>query len=172
MTKNEKLQEFFDFTNEDLEENRQGRVSEDQLALVKIKLQNEITAIVFVFVVLGFIALVISFGNSQNSAAFQKTLFTTLAVGVMAAIYILFRYAYKSDYSLSSIEGKANFVWVEERVKYNGTYRTTRRLKLHIKDISFDVKKDLLEIIDQGDHCRFYYTNGGDIVSVECLNNN
>lgn len=169
MSKNEKLQEYFDFTETDLQENRQGHVSKDQQLLVKNKLQNEINGILFVLLVLGIIFVAINLGNSNNFAEFQKTLIVPGFAVVFAFLFILYRYANKSDMTLSSVEGKVNFVWVEESVRDNGTYRTSRRLKMHIKDISFDVKKDLLEVIDQNDHIRFYYTGGGDIISAEFI---
>lgn len=169
MTKNEKLQEYFDFTETDLNENSQGRVSEDQKLLVKNKLQNQINAILFILIVLGFITVAINLGRSNDFAEFQKTLVIPAFIGVFAFLYILYQYANKSDLSLKSVEGKVNFVWVEERIRDNGTYRTSRRLKMHVKDISFDVQKDLLEVIDQGDDIHFYYTGGGDIISAEYL---
>lgn len=169
MSKNEKLQEYFDFTETDLQENSQGRVSEDQQLLVKNKLQNQTNGVLFVFLVLGFIFVAINLGRSNNFAEFQKTLIIPGFIAVFVFLFILYRYANKSDMTLSSVEGKVNFVWVEERVRENGTYRTSRRLKMHVKDMSFDVKKDLLEVIDQNDHIRFYYTGGRDIVSAEFL---
>lgn len=169
MTKNEKLQEYFDFTETDLNENSQGRVSEDQKLLVKNKLQNRINAILFILIVFGFITVAINLGRSNNFAEFQKTLVIPAFIGVFVFLYILYQYANKSDVSLKFVEGKVNFVWVEERIRDNGTYRTSRRLKMHVKDISFDVQKDLLEAIDQGDDIRFYYTGGGDIISAEYL---
>jgi hypothetical protein len=167
MTKNEKLQEYFDFTEPDLKENSEGRVSKDQQLLVKNKLQNQINGILFVLLVLGFITVAINLGRSNDFAAFQKTLVIPAFIGVFAFLFILYQYANKSDFSLKFVEGKVNFVWVEERVRENGTYRTSRRLKMHVNDVSFDVQKDILEIIDQGDNVRFYYTGGGDIVSAE-----
>ena len=173
MSKNEKLQEYFDFTVDDLEENIQGRITEDQQLLVKNKLQNEISGVVFIAIVLGFITLVFNIGRFSNEADFKNSLILPGFIAVFVALFILFRYGKKSDYSLKTIEGRVNFVWVERTVRGSSNFvdRTTPRLKMRVKDVSFDVREGLMDILDQGDICRFYYTGGGDIVAAKVIDN-
>lgn len=176
MTNNEKLQEYFNFTQSDLQENRQGQVSEDQRLLVKGRNQrfNNNILIVLVFILVISAGAAIYTRNAiSNVSDFP---FSSAVVGpgitiVIMAVYMINRSKKKSDFSLQKVEGKVNFVWVEERIRNNSNagpdYKTVRSLQMRVGGESFNVREELMDIINQGDNVRFYYTGGGDIVSAE-----
>lgn len=176
MSKDLKLQEYFNFTQSDLQENRQGRVSDDQRLIVKDRAQrfNNKILIVLVFI------LVISAGAAffvRNAVLGTGTFrFSSAMLGpaitiVIMTVYMVNRSQKKNDFSLQRAEGTVNFVWVEERVRNHSNagpdYKTVRSLQMRVGGTSFNVKEELMDIINQGDNCRFYYTGGGDIVSAE-----
>lgn len=172
MTTNEKLQEYFDFTESDLEENRQGRITKDQELIVKDKTNTfNNRAIVIVMALLLFYFISLSTSMTTREILESNFLFVSGAIIVGMALFLLLRTSGRNDYTLNQIEGKVNFVWVEERSRGTSLTRdaTVRSFKMRVKTHSFDVTEELMDIIDQGDVCRIYYTSGGDILSMESV---
>ncbi|HNO94431.1 MAG TPA: hypothetical protein PKJ84_09680 [Anaerolineales bacterium] len=176
MTKNEKLQEYFNFTQSDLQENRQGQVSEDQRLIVKNRAQrfnnNILIVLVFILVIsAGAAAFTRKAVLSASGFPFSPALLGPGITIVIMTVYMLNRSKKKSDFSLHKAEGTVNFVWVEERVRNHSNsgpdYKTVRSLQMRVGGESFNVREELMDIINQGDNARFYYTGGGDIVSAE-----
>lgn len=176
MAKDLKLQEYFNFTQSDLQENRQGRVSEDQRLIVKDRSQrfnNNILIVLIFILVISAGAAMFARGAISGTGKFP---FSSAMLGpaitiVVMAVYMVNRSRKKNDFSLHQAEGTVNFVWVEERVRNHSNagpdYKTVRSLQMRVGGTSFNVKEELMDIIDQGENCRFYYTGGGDIVSAE-----
>lgn len=178
MSKNEKLQEYFHFNQNDLQANRQGRVTEDQRAQIKAKVQrynNRILIVLGVVLVIGFIAN-FAIRIAAASDEFSK-LFSSLPMGAVGSlfasfimvIFLIFRTQKKNEHSLLKVEGTVNFVWVESRVSNQDRtgYKTIKNLQMRVGGVSFNVNENLIDIINQGDNARFYYSSGGDIVSAE-----
>jgi hypothetical protein len=182
MSKNEKLQEYFEFNQSDLQENRSGRISDSQKEILKGRQNryNSRVLIMVVFVVLiGVGGLFLSgiLGSGKSSTNISTVLTSSLSVIITPIVligFLLYRNRHKSDTSIQATEGTVNFIWVESRErtssKTGSGYRTVRRLQRRVGGVSFNVGEKLMDIINQGDNCRFYYTGGGDMVSAEALN--
>ena len=178
MTKDSKLQEYFNFTQSDLQANRQGRVTEKQRAHVKGKVQRFNSRIAvflafFLFISIGafFVVRMVSSGT-EVSGGLPISAF--LGPGITVVILIVFmmsRTNRKNDFSVKKAEGTVNFVWVERRIMNQDKtgYKTEKNLQMQVGGVSFNVSKNLMDIINQGDNVRFYHTGGGDIVSAEFL---
>ena len=167
MSKDEKLQEYFEFTESDLQENRLGNVSEDQEFLINENAWKDAGRITAVFAALG--VLVFVFIQPQSSDSGNSLMYPGI-LALIAVVSIGLRFIKKSNLSLESVEGEVNFVWEERRIRDVGRHTsqtTTPRLKMYVGGKSFDAREELMDILDQGDNCRFYYTGGGDIVSAE-----
>lgn len=169
-SKNERLQDYFDFDNEDIKENKEGRISQYQKEIVNEKLQKDNTRIFIGLAVVGVIVFVITQARSSSGAS--PSLMIPGMIGLVIVASIVLRTIKKSDLSLNLVEGEVNFVW-EEHTHINPETQVVQHglpvLKLKVDDRSFDVREELMDILDQGDTCRFYYTGGGDIVSAEFL---
>lgn len=172
-----KLQEYFNFTQNDLQANRQGRVTENQQAHVKGKVQRFNSRILVVLAIMFVIGFGVNFAVRMASASndFSGSI-PTAALGPVITIVVLIlfmavRSNKKNDFSLQKVEGIVNFVWVENRVPNQDRtgYKTEKSLQMKVGGVSFNVSENLIGIINQGDECRFYYTGGGDIVSAEFL---
>lgn len=173
MSKNEKLQEYFNFTQSDLQANRQGQLTEEQQLLLKDKtnrlmIRGSIVAIFMLAVIA--VPLIVVF----RSAEMEITPIALIAPAISFAAVILlivYRVGQGNKTALLTAEGKVNFVWVESQIpKSDRTgYTTEQHLKMRVGGVSFGVNEALMDIIDQGDHVRFYYTSGGDVVSAEFL---
>lgn len=160
MAKVAELQKYFKFTDNDLKENRKGRVTTEQRSALQEKRNKENTTIIIAGAVIIIVALVIS----PSSMLMPGVMVASVIVG------IVLRNIRKSDISIHSIDGAVAFVWVESKMIGNrDDFIPTRTLKMKVGYKSFDARKELMEIIDQGDACRFYYTGGGDIISAEFL---
>lgn len=162
MNKTEGLQRYFNFTQNDLDENIQGRMTEKQRVMLREKIQKEIIMIVALFMILAVVALIIFPSNKLYSGVMIVAMVVTVTLRIII----------KSNHSLDFVEGKVNFFWEEHRVRDAGdenTYTTTRKLKMEVDGRSFDVREELMDIIDQGDNCCFYLTGGGDFLSAEFL---
>lgn len=175
MSTNEKLQQYFNFTQNDLQANRQGRVTENQQAHVKGKVQRFNSRIIIFIIVVAVIAFGVNFAIRMAAAsdAFSGSI-PTAALGPVITIAILFffmafRTNKKNDFSLKKAEGTVNFVWVERQVSNMDRtgYKTEKSLEMRVGGVSFNVNQNLMDIINQGDNVRFYYTGGGEIVSAE-----
>lgn len=178
MSKTEKLQQYFNFTQSDLQANRQGRVTENQRAHIKAKVQrynNRILIVLGVVLVIGFIA---NFAIRIAAASDQfSNFFSSLPMGAVGSIFaafimvifLIFRTQKKNEQSLLKAEGTVNFVWVENRISNQDRtgYKTIKNLQMRVGGVSFNVNENLIDIINQGDNARFYYSSGGDIVSAE-----
>ncbi len=173
MSNNEKLQEYFDFTESELEENRQGRVTEEQGLIIKERTQKYNNLALAGTLIL----LAVAFGIILNSTSDVKDypIMDAMTVPIIIAggvvIFLLLRTASKNDFTVQKVEGKVNFAWVEERTR--GSWKTgdtpVSRFKMRVGGKSFDVREELMDIIDPGERYRFFYTSGGDILSVEVL---
>lgn len=176
MTANQKLQEYFKFTQSDLEANRQGRVTENQQAHVKGRVQR-FNSRIFIFVAVllmisagVFFAVRLASGSGNSEGGFPTSfLFGPAITIIILIVFVATRTNRKNDFSLKKAEGMVNFVWVERRVanQDNTGYKTEKSLEMRVDGVSFNVSKNLMDIINQGDNVRFYYTGGGEIVSAE-----
>lgn len=176
MNKNEKLQQYFNFTQGDLHANRQGRITENQQTQVKGRVQRFNSRIlIFVAVLLlvsvgvFFAVRMISVSGSSSSGFPVSSLFGPAITVIVLIIFMANRTNKKNDFSIKKAEGTVNFVWVEHRIanQDNTGYKTEKSLEMRVSGVSFNVNQNLMDIIDQGDNVRFYYTGGGDIVSAE-----
>ena len=178
MSKDLKLQEYFNFTQSDLQENRQGRVTENQQAHVKGKVQrfnSRILVVLAIMFVIGFgvnFAVRMASASSDFSGSIPAAAFAPVITIVILILFMAFRTNKKNDLSLKKIDGTVNFVWVEHRIanQDNTGYKTEKKLEMRVGSTSFNVSSNLMDVITQGDDVRFYYTGGGDIVSAEFLN--
>ncbi|MBL8079674.1 MAG: hypothetical protein JNM55_17030 [Anaerolineales bacterium] len=175
MTKVESLQKYFEFNQSDLEANRQGRVTENQQARVKGRVQR-FNSRILIFVAILLVIATVSFavrtasGTGNSEGGFPTSFLFGPAITIIILIaFIANRTNKKNDLSLKTIEGTVNFVWVENRVPNQDRtgYKTEKSLEMRVGGVSFHVNQRLMDIIDQGDHCRFYYTGGGEIISAE-----
>lgn len=176
MTANQKLQEYFKFTQSDLQANRQGRVTENQQAHVKGRVQR-FNSRIFIFVAVllmisagVFFAVRLASGSGNSEGGFPTSfLFGPAITLIILIVFVATRTNKKNDFSLKKAEGMVNFVWVERRVanQDNTGYKTEKSLEMRVDGVSFNVSKNLTDIINQGDNVRFYYTGGGEIVSAE-----
>lgn len=177
MSKDLKLQEYFNFTQGDLQANRQGRVTEHQQEHVKGKVQRFNSRIIVVLVIMFVIGFGVNFAVRMASAGggFDGSI-PFAALGpvitiVVLILFMIFRTNKKNDFSLQKAEGTVNFVWVENRVPNQDRtgYKTEKDLHMKVGGVSFNVSENLVGIINQGENVRFYYTGGGEIVSAEFL---
>jgi len=176
MNRNEKLQEYFQFDETDLRENRQGRVSELQRSIVKNRVgsfnRNALIVGVLILAVAGVVVARVGGAlGADNLFSMLRLVAGPLLTILVLSGFLIYRTSRKNDFSLKSAEGPVNFVWVEDRVanQDNTGYKTVRRLQMRVGGVSFHVKEALMDVINQGDICRFYYTGGGDIVSAEFI---
>lgn len=176
MSKDLKLQEYFNFTQSDLQANRQGRVTENQRAHVKGKVQRFNSRIVIFLAVILLISVAVFFSVRMASASAGSLdglpITAFLGPGVTVVILVIFmasRTNKKNDFSLQKAEGAVNFIWVERRIMNQDQtgYKTEKSLQMRVDGVSFNVSQNLMDILNQGDNLRFYYTGGGDIVSAE-----
>ena len=177
MSKELKLQEYFNFTQSDLQANLQGRVTENQQAHVKGKVQRFNSRILVVLAIMFVIGFGVNFAVRMASASsdFSGSI-PTAALGpvitiVVLILFMVFRTNKKKDFSLQKAEGMVNFVRVERRIanQDNTGYKTEKSLQMKVGSASFNVSENLVGIINQGENVRFYYTGGGEIVSAEFL---
>lgn len=179
MSKDIKLQEYFNFTQSELRENQQGRITETQRAHVKGKVQRFNSRISIFLAILVMISVGIFFvvrmmsSSAGSSSGLPVSAFLGPGITVMVLIvFMASRTNRKNDLSIQKAEGAVNFIWVERQVMNQDRtgYKTEQGLQMRVGGVSFNVSENLMDIINQGDNCRFYYTGGGDIVSAEFMN--
>lgn len=172
MTREERLQSYFDFTENDLKQNRLGRVTAAQKQALREKTNRESIRLFGVFTGLAVVFMVIDRVkfSSNNSPLSWGIPFVLIGIAVVS---MLLRMVKRSNTSLNSVSGRVSFVWEEKKIydtENINRYTITRLLKMRVGGKSFDADEALKNIIEPGENCRFYITEGGDIVSAELLN--
>ncbi len=173
MSNNGMLQEYFDFTESELEENRQGRVTEEQALIIKERTQkyNNLAVAITLLLLAVVVGIILNSTSDVKDFPIMETMSIPLMIAGGVVIFLVLRTVSKNDFSVQKVEGKVNFVWVEERTR--GSWKTgdatVSRFKMRVGGKSFDVREELMDIIDSGERYRFFYTSGGDILSAEVL---
>jgi hypothetical protein len=169
MSKTERLEEFFNFTEDDLKGNRKGFITEDQQLVLKEKTWRETNLLLITFVGIAIIYAAIA-GTSNSGSG---SMMIPALLGIIAVVVIIVRGVKRSDQSVHSVEGEIEFFWEEHKERDADrplSYQTTAKiLKMIVGEKTFQVRDELMNILDQGDNCRFYYTSGGVILSAEIL---
>lgn len=165
MSKNERLQEYFQFTDEDLRENRRGELTGEQRSIIKGNIWKEVSYVLMIILGILFLVFVMSSASptiSMNDPNPAVLVILTLS----AALFLVFRVLKKNDLTLYDAKGKVSFI--RTRV-IGGGIQARNTTELRVEGKVFKVRDDLMDILDQGDICQLFYTGGGDIVSVEFL---
>lgn len=167
MSKNERLQEYFEFTEDDLRENRRGELTAEQRSIIKGRMWKEINRVLIIVLGILFIVFIVVPAFPTES---RNTSNPTVAVilTLMTAVFLVFRALTKNDLALHEVKGKVRFI---RTVVVGGGMRERTNTELKVDGRVFKVREDLMDILDQGDICHFFYTGGGDIVSAEFLDN-
>lgn len=171
MTRQERLQSCFDFTEDDLKQNRLGRLTVAQKQALQKKTNREAARLFWFFMGLAAIFIVIDRVKFSSGSSPLSWAIPVVLIGI-AAVSMLLRSIKRSNISLNSVSGKVDFTWEEQKVyDPENINRSTimRRLKMRVGGRSFDADETLKNIIEPGENCRFYVTGGGDIVSAEFL---
>jgi len=178
MPQDEKLQQYFNFTQDDLLANQQGRVTENQQEHVKGKVQNFNNRILIVLIVVFLIGLAVNSAIRTSYAVsngfpipLPTPMLGPVIVITLMVVFMSVRSKKKNNFSLKKVEGTVNFVWVERQVSNQDRtgYKTEKSLQMRVGGVSFNVNQKLMDVINEGDTCRFYYTGGGDIISAEFI---
>lgn len=172
MNRQERLQSFFDFTEDDLKQNRSGHVTANQKQVLWEKTKKEAVRLFGIFAGMAVIFVFIDRVKFSSSNSPLSWGIPFVLIGI-AAISVVLRIIKRSDVSLNSVSGKVDFAWEEQKIyDPENINRSTimRKLKMRVGGRSFDVDGTLESIIEPGENCRFYVTGGGDIVAAELLN--
>lgn len=168
MTKTKRLEEYFFFSQDDLRENRKGAITEDQRLVLKEKTQRDTNVLLIFFIGSGIVYVAVNYIFDLGPGSMT----ISAVLGIMFVAVIILRRVKRSDQSLQHVEGAIEFFWEEHTTRdaNNSTHlTTTKTLYLMVGEKKFQVREDLMDILDQGDRCRFYYTGGGDIISAEVI---
>lgn len=182
MTERE-LQNFFKFTDADLNANRAKRLTKEQETRL---LEAERGANQF-FRWLGFGLLLLATGlsllllNEARKMNWEDLAGIVPALSIIWLICGLFAFgsfkisASKNDNSVQIVEGKVNFVKVEKQVTNASNsgprHRTVQQYELRVGKVAFEnVNEELLNLIEDGDTYAFYYTKDTkEILSCEFI---
>ena len=171
MNRQERLESYFDFTEDDLKHNRQGRVTWAQKQALWEKTKREASRLFWVFAGVALVFIIIDRVKFSSSSSPLSWEIPAMLIGV-AVVSMLLRIIKRSNTSLSSVSGKVDFVWREEKIydtENINRYTVTRRLKMRVGGRDFDADETLKRILEGSGNVRFYVTGGGDIVSAEFL---
>jgi hypothetical protein len=160
------LMEVLNFDEADLEANRIGRLSRDQLEDFSRRWRTMLIAIVFltIFSPLMFVLTIIVYVNDSNSRDFNGFLFVAIA-SAFGCLLIASRYK-KTNADLNS--GKVLFV--EGRISFNVGSGRGQSFSVQIQNQIFRVNKEIFLAFKNGDPYVIYYApNSGTILSVEWL---
>lgn len=186
MNKQQALEQYYRFTQKDLEQNKRGIVSENQKkeVLRRQRLKVVKSLIVLALVILAVVAYVsfdlIRTGTTVKIPSQLSGMFF-LGLAVFAGILVapIFK---RQDFTLKSVHGKVNFVQVIKQKRddsrsdahtgWNDPSRTrmVTYYEMHVGGESFHASDELMEIVQDGDTCQVYYTGSNDyIISIEIL---
>jgi len=173
MDRQARLESYFDFTEDDLKHNGLGQVTGRQKQALQEKTKKEAIRLFGVFAGLAVVFIFLDRVKFSSSSSPLSWLLPTVLIGV-AVVSILLRIIKRANITLTSVSGRVDFVWKEEKIydmENLNRNLVTRRLKMQVGGRSFDADAALKNIIEAGTNVRFHVTGGGDIVSAEFLDN-
>lgn len=167
MMSESQLMEQFNFDEADLQANRQGRISNKQVALLKSEdaSSNAMARNVGIVLIGGAFA---GIALLWDTLALDGSLFGL--VGCLAPILIgafFLRIGLrKSSFTLAKAEGKANIVMESDYSPTLKRYET--RVILHIDDSAFEIESEAAGFVFQGEPYIVFYVHETDaILSIE-----
>jgi len=185
----QKLQDYFNFDEDDLQANRNGNFSEKQKKELSSNVSDSIQRrrrAGVIFLALGILLWLLLAGLYIFKGTGYLVQNTVLLIcpgpgGLMlllAAIFILrSTNSVKENYQLKKVEGPINIIKAEHNRTGGSSHATSEHYfvyELHIGGVTFDVQPDLPNIMLQGDVYAAYYTEpnddfGGRVWSAELV---
>ena len=178
------LMSYFEFTEADLQANRQGQMSDAQ----KQSLQKEDRADrkweFFgggCMIVIGLIGLAAALGalfvftdlGARIGLGLMFGVIWPLIWGVLGVRTLIPAFGPSRQIRLMKVQGPVSFAKVERTsitTSDGGVHHHHHIVEeLHVGGKSFDVTEDLTHIMKEGDSYAVYYTEGADIYSVELI---
>jgi hypothetical protein len=181
----QKLQDYFEFDEDDLQANRNGNLSEKQKKELSsdksftIQRRRRAAAIflalgIFLWLILAGLLIFKGTGYLAQNAVLIICPGPGGLVLLLAAIFI-FRSSstVQENYLLKKVEGPVNIIQAEREIAGNAS-RHHFVHELHLGGVTFDVLPDLPNIMMQGDVYAAYYTEpnddfGGRVWSAELV---
>jgi hypothetical protein len=184
MTKKQELEEYFQFTQDDLTQNKKGIVSENQKKeVMRRRLTRALKTLILLALIISIAAIIVAFNLRGASIKIPSALWVRFFLVLAVIVGIIFFPAFKKqDFALKSAHGKVDFVRVvkqevdDSRSNSHTNWTDPKRTRLsvyyemHIEDRVFDADDKLMEIVPKGDICRVYYIGSGTVISMEVPN--
>ena len=156
----QKLMDYFQFNESDLEANRQGQFTEKQRSgLVegdKSRRKNRLilgSLFAFTAAIGIIIAIVLNIQNPDPGSGIVFGGVWLLIWGGLGALFLTKGFS-KHEFKLEKADGHINIVKKESYTAHGGEYSYH---ELRIGGEAFDVDGDLVDVIMRGDTCAVYY---------------
>ena len=152
----QKLMDYFEFDETDLEANRNGQFTEKQKARFASEaksISGEWRVNVVLTVILGLIGLFVALWSFRNVIGISCGIIWALVFIGLAVRWFVVSNS-KHQFQLKKAQGRINIV----RQEIHGEHgHTSEYHELHVGGQEFDVDEDLADIMMQGDEYAVYY---------------
>lgn len=178
--------DYFKFTEEDLQANRNGKFSEaqkqkysvDQKVSFKLGVRKTVCCGFIAFGLLGGAAyMYIAHKVTGNNGGIPVSMIVGGIIALIVTIFLFRSLFVKHQFKLAKAEGPVNIIKAERTSTdtdlADGMSHTSPYFayELHIGGEEFDVDEDLADVMMQGDTYAIYYSEGSeiDILSAELI---